>query len=330
MNRLIVIFALILVALVMLAPVGCQLGNNQVPDTPTLPPITSPPSPKADWEEGSPPPEGIEGWEQPRPLTKDEKAEVVEIALGSQRTLEWLQGRTDYRAGSVDWYAIIWNSDGEAGTWWSVEYDRVTNGGIPDFVSPYALWYPGVTIAVGESTIYQMQIAVDLDVGKTALVMGPYPSLSSPDRFKNILGSSPEPGVEAEIKVEPALGNYLCNAFDESSPVILKDVMVGSSVCDRKYTRPPLPIVNVGDPCLVVSGQIQNMHQENSEIAMYAEGYNASGEQVAWTLDAAHIVGQIGLHLEYEETGEFTLHLNLSENTSTIQIYANNYSDTPP
>jgi hypothetical protein len=153
---------------------------------PAPPPITSPPPPKTDWEEGSPPPEGIKGWEQSRSLTENEKAKVIEIALNSPRASEWLQGRTDYRAGSVDWYAIIWNSNGEAGTWWSLEYDRVASEGIPDFVNPYARWYPGVTIAVGEGTITQMQIAVDLDAGKTAMVMGPYPSLSSPDRFKNI------------------------------------------------------------------------------------------------------------------------------------------------
>jgi hypothetical protein len=153
---------------------------------PASPPITSPPPPRTDWEEGSPPTEGLEGWEQPRSLTEDEKTNIIEIALNSQRASEWLQGRTDYRVGSADWYAIIWNSNGEARTWWSLEYDRVANEGIPDFVSPYAFWYPGVTIAVGEGTIYQMQITVDLDAGKTVMVMGPYPSLSSPDRFKNI------------------------------------------------------------------------------------------------------------------------------------------------
>jgi hypothetical protein len=186
MKKLLIICMIALMSLLLLAPVGCQLEGNKVPDTPTPPPITSPPPPKTDWDEGSPPPEGIEGWEQPRSLTEDEKAKVIEIALNSPRASEWLQGRTDYRAGSVDWYAIIWNSNGEAGTWWSLEYDRVANEGIPDFVNPYAFWYPGVTIAVGEGTITQMQIAVDPEPGKTALVMGPYPSLSSPDRFKNI------------------------------------------------------------------------------------------------------------------------------------------------
>jgi len=137
--------------------------------------------------------------------------------------------------------------------------------------------------------------------------------------------------TEVGIGVEPELGNYLKNSSNESSGVILKDVKIKTDICDKEYFSPwyPSHTVKRGDPCLVVSGHIQNSHEENSEIAMYAEGYDEAGEQVAWTLDAAHIAGQIGLHLEYEETSEFTLHLNLSEDTRAIRIFANNYSVTP-
>lgn len=199
--------AILSVLVIALLTSSCQYITGEAPaqtPEPIPSPITSPPPPRTDWEEGSPPPAGIAGWEQPRPLTEYEKARVVEIALSSQRTSEWLQGRTDYRVGPVDWYAIIWNSNGEAGTWWSLEYDRVANEGIPDFVNPYAQWYPGVTIAVGEGTIYQMQIAVDLDAGKAAMVEGPYPSLSSPDRFKNIPEPSPAPTISKEQAIETA------------------------------------------------------------------------------------------------------------------------------
>ena len=141
----------------------------------------------------------------------------------------------------------------------------------------------------------------------------------------------PNSTAGTEIKVEPMPGSYLHNSQDESSGVILKDVQIKASICEKEYFSPwyPSHTVKEGDPCLVVSGHIQNRHEENSEIAMYAEGYDEAGEQAAWTLDAAHIAGQIGLHLEYEETSEFTLHLNLSEDTRAIRIFANNYSVTP-
>jgi len=142
----------------------------------------------------------------------------------------------------------------------------------------------------------------------------------------------PDSSTEAEIKVEPTPDSYLSNSFNESSGVILKDVQIKSGICEKAYFSPwyPSHTVRKGDLCLVVSGHIQNRHEENSEIAMYVEGYDEAREQVAWTLDAAHIAGQIGLHLEYEETGEFTLHLNLSKDIRTIRIFANNYRVTPP
>lgn len=136
----------------------------------------------------------------------------------------------------------------------------------------------------------------------------------------------------AEIKVEPAPGSYLYNSQNVSSEVLLVDVQINKSVSDKQYfsTWYPSHTVNAGESILVVSGSVQNKHNENTEIAMYVEGYDETGKQVAWTLDTAHIDGQIGLHLENGEIGEFTLHLNLSKNTRNIRIYASNYSIPPP
>lgn len=63
---------------------------------------------------------------------------------------------------------------------------------------------------------------------------------------------------------------------------------------------------------------------------MWAGGYDKTGKQVAWTLDAAHLPGHIGLHLENDEVGQFTLHLNMADNIKSIRIFANNYPITPP
>lgn len=86
----------------------------------------------------------------------------------------------------------------------------------------------------------------------------------------------------------------------------------------------------MGDPILVVRGTVQNKHKDYKEISMYAEGYDKTGEQVAWTLDAAHLVGVIGLHVENEETGDFKIHLNMSENVKSIRIFASIHPITPP
>jgi hypothetical protein len=138
--------------------------------------------------------------------------------------------------------------------------------------------------------------------------------------------------VADAISISPSPGSYLTNSENMSSQVLLKDVQIYKGISDRQYISPwyPAGTVNIGESILVLSGSVQNKHLQNKEIAMYAEGYDDTGKQVAWTLDAAHIAGQIGLHLENEETGQFTLHLNLAENIKSIRIFANNYPITPP
>jgi len=132
-----------------------------------------------------------EGLGTPRELTDSEKAKVAEIALNSPEASGWLQGRTDYRVGAVDWYAIAFK-DGKAEAWSIVSPGSTEVGLPPPYLSQPISYYPGVTIAVGEGAITQMQIAVDLGTGKTVMVSGPYPSLSSPDRFRQ---ATPTPSV---------------------------------------------------------------------------------------------------------------------------------------
>jgi len=118
-----------------------------------------------------------EGMTSPRELTEKERAEVVEIALNAPQASEWLEGESEYQIAGLSWYAI---DDGE---WWCLEYEGVETDPNRQLIPESARWYPGVTIRAGEETITQMQIAVDLETGKAVLVEGPYPSLSSPDRF---------------------------------------------------------------------------------------------------------------------------------------------------
>jgi hypothetical protein len=133
------------------------------------------------------------------------------------------------------------------------------------------------------------------------------------------------------ITIRPFPGDYLTNSQDVSSQVLLIDVQVNSGITEKEYFGlAPTGIVKIGEPILVVSGRIQNKHPENKEIAMWAAGYDEVGNQVSWTLDAAHIIGQIGIHLEKDELGQFTLHLNTAQKMKGIRIFANNYAIDPP
>ncbi|MBI2853105.1 MAG: hypothetical protein HYX84_08450 [Chloroflexi bacterium] len=198
MNRLVtgLLMLFLLLGLVACAEKATAPASEPAPPTPPPAPVSSSPTGRFDPGEGSPPPAGIGGWQKPRPLTEDEKASVVRIAVSSPQVSAWLQGRTDYRTAPIRWYAIVWNETGGTRVWSSHEY-KIVDEDIPDY-SPGAYWYPGVTLAIGEGTIYQMIIAVDLDAGKVAMTDGPLPSLDSPDRFRR---STPKISQEEAIEI---------------------------------------------------------------------------------------------------------------------------------
>ena len=142
------------------------------------------------------------------------------------------------------------------------------------------------------------------------------------------LTRAPQP---MKVKLTPAAGIYLYTAKSDSSKVLLKTVKIEKNIADKQYFGVwGAKTINTGDPLLILSGTVQNNHATYKEIIMYAEGYDKTGKQIAWTYDASGIVGQIGLHLETGEIGTFTIHLNFDENITSIRIFADNYAVTPP
>jgi len=136
---------------------------------------------------------------------------------------------------------------------------------------------------------------------------------------------------QMKVTLTPAQGSYLLNSQSDSSEVILKTVKIEKVIADKQFIGVwGAKTINTGDPLLILSGTVQNNHPTNKEIMMYAEGYDKTGKQIAWTYDAAGIVGQIGLHLETGEINTFTIHLNFDENIKSIRIFGNNYAVTPP
>jgi hypothetical protein len=135
-----------------------------------------------------------------------------------------------------------------------------------------------------------------------------------------------------EFEVLPTAGNYLCDTYDEPLEIVLVNAQIEQNIRDEEYFTPWYPggVVDVAVPILVVNGTIRNEHTANMYISMFAEGYDGKGKQVAWTLDATHISGQILRYLDNDETGEFTIFLNTAENIETIRIFANSYDQPPP
>jgi hypothetical protein len=138
--------------------------------------------------------------------------------------------------------------------------------------------------------------------------------------------------VLSEIAVLPAQNSFLDDFNNIPSTILLKNVQVSISTADRQYytiALDPSHPIEPGETILLVNVIVQNTHQEYKIIGISAMGYDASGEQVAWTLDDP-LHAQFLSQLEYGETGEFNLHMNLSKNTKLVRIFGSNYKYLVP
>jgi hypothetical protein len=134
---------------------------------------------------------------------------------------------------------------------------------------------------------------------------------------------TPGPVVQVDLPVEPEAGSYLTGYWNESTPIMLTDVSVTLRPCDRDYkTHFMYPGVDLeaGDPCLVVSGLVENHGDEVLKIGMFAYGYDENGVWVSETLDNDGIRGSIMFDIEPGQTREFLLHMNPSDEVRSIRV----------
>ena len=106
----------------------------------------------------------------PRVLTSSEKTRVIEIALNTPEVSMWVNRERDYGVGSVQWYAI-WPHE-----WIVFDCDNFKIDPNFEHVPKSAVWYPGVTITFGETTMthpIKFQVAVDLKTEEAVWLFGP-------------------------------------------------------------------------------------------------------------------------------------------------------------
>ncbi len=143
-----------------------------------------------------------------------------------------------------------------------------------------------------------------------------------------ILANPQEPVPMPDVVLEPAAGSYLDRGEGEQSPVKLVDAEVSVGICQRPYgTVRSGDMLHIGDPVLLVTGRIENQHEEAEEVTLRADGYDENGDIVSGTLDSDRISGVLGLDVEPGETGEFVLHMNPSERLRTIRLFGSVYEE---
>jgi hypothetical protein len=134
----------------------------------------------------------------------------------------------------------------------------------------------------------------------------------------------------AEIEVEPCPGDYLDYGYP-SPAIILEEIAVETSICERDYFAPTSTIgtVKTGDPCFLIRGRIKNEHSQEYYVGLRASGYNSAQHKVSWTLDAAHVVGMGLVVVDGRDVQDFALHLNFAHDLRFIEIRVG-VTDFPP
>ena len=132
------------------------------------------------------------------------------------------------------------------------------------------------------------------------------------------------------MAVSPPPGNYLLNSQNVSSQILLKNVQIEQTVSDKEYFQSsPKNTIKPGDPILSVALTITNNHPTYKIIGISAVGYDASGVQVAHTLDdVVHRMART--QLGYQETGNITVHMNFTNNVKLIKLFGNTFQYPPP
>lgn len=97
-----------------------------------------------------------------KPLTDDEKAAMIEIALAHPEVSKWLE-TADVYSTEVGWSAVVWNNSKATG-WERLEYEEIADGNLPSdrvFPSESTSIHPDVHIRVGEPAGKHIHVAFD-------------------------------------------------------------------------------------------------------------------------------------------------------------------------
>jgi hypothetical protein len=135
-----------------------------------------------------------------------------------------------------------------------------------------------------------------------------------------------------DITIQPEPGQILVYDKQESAGVTLKSVTIKSDVCDKDYfDRPRGTTVRKGEPCLLVTGQVESQLDQDKYMTLSARGYDVNGEEVTYVLDAGPIWGIISVFAPAKDVNEFVLHLKTAPDVRKIELMPSpELYDIPP
>jgi hypothetical protein len=121
------------------------------------------------------------------------------------------------------------------------------------------------------------------------------------------------------IEIEPSPGAILADG------VRLEQASVTDGILERSGRNGWRPeVYEAGDPCFIVTGTMSNVTDEDLTVNFHAEGYDAAGEEISWTLDVdpGPLSGIVQKSVSAHSSRDFTLHLSYAEGITLVQISA--------
>lgn len=127
------------------------------------------------------------------------------------------------------------------------------------------------------------------------------------------------------IIVEPKPGEYL------ESGITLDEIAVSVDSIDEAFFNPGSgKSYYPGDRCFLVSGQITNTTGDDLYVDIWIDGYNAEGEQVAWSLSTGTIAGHVQFDIPAKSSQSFEVRVSWAEDLDSIRVNAQSYDRMIP
>ncbi|HEX7475123.1 MAG TPA: hypothetical protein VF318_04085, partial [Dehalococcoidales bacterium] len=212
---------------------------------------------------------------------------------------------------------------------WTAQTKQNENGKTASVTVPYAWGYILKFSLINGSTIwFNCSSENTWYESKDAIYRGGFDS-----EFRNfldaLLSGDNLPNISPpDIAIQPGPGQTL------SSGTVLRSVAVRSAILDKDYVdtfNQKQSIVKKGEPCWLVTGQMESQLDADKYMTMYATGFDNNGQEVARILDCGPICGVISVFLPAKGFGGFILHLNAAPEVSNIELFpSKDLSDIPP
>jgi hypothetical protein len=109
---------------------------------------------------------------------------------------------------------------------------------------------------------------------------------------------------------------------DPEHKIVIDSVTITSGVLDREYYTPAAGQHFAGEPCFLISGNIENGYNEDCWVAYRIDGFDVSDSRVSTTLETGPLPGWGQVYLAAQSSMPFTLHLNWADNVRNFLVYS--------